>query len=266
MKYGIAGMLVAAAWYALAPALHQGSAGAGAIRQGADWTWHGRIAEGKTIEIRGVNGSISAEPATGNEVEVTAEKHGRRDDPDDVRIEVVEHERGVTICAVYPGRGNRCEPGGGHMSTHNNDVEVEFTVHVPRRVGFAGSTVNGGVDALGLTGPVEASTVNSGVRIETSDGEAEATTVNGSIIAVIGPGGRRPLRFNTVNGSVTATLPRDLGADLDASTVNGNINSDFPITVTGRMSPRRLSGRIGQGGRTLNIRTVNGAIRIRRGT
>jgi hypothetical protein len=36
-----------------------------------------------------------------------ATKHGRRSDPAEVEIEVVEHAGGVTICAVYPSPGSR---------------------------------------------------------------------------------------------------------------------------------------------------------------
>ena len=55
-----------------------------------------------------------------------------------------------------------------------------------------------------------------------------------------------------------------LSANLDARTVNGSIESDFPITVSGRMNPRELHGQIGQGGRSLDVETVNGSIRVRR--
>src|SRR5579864_9508889 len=69
-----------------------------------DFRWHGSIAQGASIEIKGVNGDIVADPAVSGEVEVTAEKHARRSDPASVRIEVVPHAGGVTICAVYPSR------------------------------------------------------------------------------------------------------------------------------------------------------------------
>src|SRR3954447_19961388 len=99
-----------------------------------DFRWHGPVAQGKTIEIKGVNGDIRAEPSGGNEVEVTAQKRAQRDDPDSVRIEVVPHAGGVTICAVYPSRSgqrpNECAPGSaGRSNVQNNDVTVRFTVH-----------------------------------------------------------------------------------------------------------------------------------------
>src|SRR5882762_11717845 len=82
-----------------------------------EFHWKGKVAPGKSIEIKGVNGDIRAVAGSGD-VEVTAVKHARRSDPDDVKIEVVEHEDGVTICAVYPSddrRENTCDAGrGGH--------------------------------------------------------------------------------------------------------------------------------------------------------
>ncbi len=263
MKYAILGAVAATLWYGAGVA----AAAPRAPQQDRDrWTWSGRLPSGRTLEIRGINGSISAEPARGDQIEVVAMKHARRSDPDDVRIDVVEHDEGVTICAVYPGsrgRSNTCERGGGRSNTRNNDVEVEFTVRVPRGIAFQGHNVNGDVDASGLDGPVTLGTVNGGVRLETTSGDAEANTVNGSITAIIRAVGTRPLRFRTVNGGINLSLPAGINADLDVQTVNGSINTDFPVAVIGRMSPRRLTGRIGQGGRTLDLATVNGSIRLR---
>ena len=67
-----------------------------------DFQWRGRVNAGQVIEIKGVNGSVRAEAASGNEVEVVAVKQGRRSDPNEVKIAVVEHGDGVTVCAVYP--------------------------------------------------------------------------------------------------------------------------------------------------------------------
>ena len=234
-------------------------------QQGDQWSWHGRLAPGKTLEIRGVNGSITAEPGTGDEVVVTATKHDRgRGDPDDVRIEVVERGGSVTICAVYPGNSNHCGPGDEYrMSTYHNNVEVEFHAQVPGGAAFAAGTTNGDIEANDLTGPVSANTTNGGVRLETTSGDASASTTNGSVTAVVRGTGTGPLRFETTNGSVTVSLPKDFNADLEAETTNGSIETDFPITVSGRMNRRHVDGRIGQGGRRLRLETTNGSIRLR---
>lgn len=236
-------------------------------RASNDFEWRGKIAAGKAIEIKGINGGIVAEATTGTEVEVTARKNGKRSDPEDVSIEVIQHADGVTICAVYPTpygeRPNECKPGeGGRMSTKNNDVNVEFTVRVPRGVRFIGRTVNGSIEALRLASDAEAYTVNGSIEIETA-GVARAVTVNGSIDAEMGATLREAIEFETVNGGITLTVPASSNADVRCSTVNGDISTDFPLTVRGKVSRRSLNGTIGRGGPEVMMTTVNGDIRLR---
>jgi hypothetical protein len=234
-----------------------------------EWSWKGQVDQGDFIEIKGINGEIHAERGSGSEVEVVADLHGRKQDPDLIKMEVVPHDKGVTICAVYPSkdedRPNECRPGSkGRMNVKNNDVQVDFTVRVPAGVGFVGRTVNGGVEAFGIEGNVKAHTVNGDVDVS-STGLAEATTVNGSItVSMDRANWDGALDFTTVNGSVTLEMPGELNCDVSVSTVNGQISSDFPLTVKGRFSPRHLKGTIGDGGRTLVIKTVNGSVQIRR--
>lgn len=233
--------------------------------QTRDFEWRGRVAGGGELEIRGINGAIHAEDAAGNEAEVTATKRGRRSDPDEVRIEVVEHRRGVMICAVYPAsRGEGPNTCGDSQHVRDNDVRVDFYVRVPAGVRFVARTVNGEIDARSLRADVDATTINGDVEVSTT-GIAEATTVNGSIDAVIGRADwEGELRFKTVNGGITVEFPEGVNADIRAKTVNGYIDTDFPLQVSGRLSRRRLSGRIGDGGPPLDLETVNGSIELRR--
>jgi DUF4097 and DUF4098 domain-containing protein YvlB len=262
-KIGLAALMLAVTAWAPLP-------GAGsAVTADRDWEWTGRVDRGDAIEIKGINGDIQAELTSGNEVEVRVRLHGRRDDPDEIEMVVLEHDGGVTICAVYPSEDrhepNECRRGGhGKMNVKNNDVEVDFTVLVPAGVNFIGRNVNGDVDALGLEGEVKAHTVNGGVDISTT-GLAEATSVNGSItVSMDRADWDGTLDFTTVNGSVTLEMPVDLHCDVSISTVNGTISSDYPLTVSGRFSPRHLNATIGDGGRDLVIKTVNGSVQIRR--
>jgi hypothetical protein len=234
-----------------------------------DFRWQGRVAPGKTVEVKGVNGGIEAEAASGGEVEVTATKSARRSDPDSVEIKVVEHADGVTVCAVYPGRSggsaNSCAPGeGGRMEVRDNDVQVEFQVRVPAGVHFVGRTVNGGIEARRLPSDAAVYTVNGGIDVEAA-GLVRAQTVNGGIKAALGradwQGG---LEFRTVNGGITLDLPEDVGAEVRAATVNGDISTDFPLTVQGRFNRRRVNGTLGGGGRELSLETVNGSIQLRK--
>ena len=229
--------------------------------QAQDFQWRGRLTPGQTLEIKNINGDVHAVAASSGDAEVTATKTAHDSNPDDVRIEVVPHAGGVTICAVYPG--GDCEAGsGGRSRSQNNDTTIRFDVHVPAGVNFGGRTVNGSVEAESLSGDAEGHTVNGSVRMSTT-GLALANTVNGSITVTMGradwPNGAK---FSTVNGSITLHVPSSLSAELRASTLNGQIETDFPITVTGEMSRRRLRGTIGSGGPQLNLSTVNGSIKL----
>jgi putative adhesin len=235
----------------------------------ADFNWSGMLSPGQTLEIKGVNGSIRAELATGNMIEVTARKTANRSDPASVRIEVVPTSDGVTICSVYPSGGtqaNYCEGGrGGHSDVRDNDVTVDFSVKVPAGVRFAPKTVNGSVTALGLRSDVNGASVNGNVKIRTT-GLATAKSVNGSIEAAMGVAfWNGSLDFKTVNGSIDLTLPPGASADIHAASMSGNFRSDFPVTMNGRLEERKTEGRIGAGGRDLNLTTVNGAITLHQG-
>ena len=229
---------------------------------GDDFDWSGVLSAGKTLEIEGINGSIHARGAKGREAHVHAQKRGRKSDPDEVKIEVTEDKDGVKICALYPrpdGGLNEC----GSQKTRNNDVEVAFTIEVPEGVHLTAHTVNGSIEADHLSADVVANTVNGSIDLSTS-GEAEAETVNGSIHArLLGDRWTGSLSFQTVNGAVVVTMPEDVDADVHASTVNGHVSSDFELTVSGRISPRRVHGTIGKGGPMLSLATINGEIELR---
>ena len=235
----------------------------------SDFRWQGKVAAGRTIEIKGVNGSIQATGSSGDEVEVVATRRGRRSDPESVQIKTFEHEGGITICALYPSthsaRPNACLPGDkGRINSRNNDVNVDFVVKVPAGVRLAARTVNGAVDASGLSADADVETVNGSVKVQTS-GVARAQTVNGSVQASMGRADwSSDLEIKTVNGSIRVTLPPLASTTVDAETVNGSIETDFTVEG-GRVTKRRLTGTIGGGGRGLSLETVNGSIHINQG-
>ncbi len=232
--------------------------------------WKGRLAAGKTLEIRGINGDIKVTPTTGDEAIVHATKTSKKSDVSRVQIKVEEHADGITICTIYPGSGSdSCDDRGKHKRNHSsddddNDVVVDFAVQVPANVKFEGGTVNGGIDAQGLKADATVSTVNGAIVLATA-GVGSATTVNGSVRVRIGSAswdGRLDAR--TVNGSVTVEMPQPSDLEVEAATLNGSVSSDFPLTLQGKMSPQRFRGTIGKGGRQLHLETVNGDIALRK--
>ena len=226
--------------------------------------WTGKVPAGQLIEIRGINGSIHAEPAPSDSdsVDVIASKNGKTIDPAEIDVKVIEHDGGVTVCAVYPstaGRPDECMPNDGSLNT---SVSVDFTVRVPKGVRFLGRTVNGLVEAQSLEADAEAHTVNGNVRLSTA-GTARCDTVNGSIVASVGKIDGTT-KFSTVNGGITLAVPSAASAQIHAHTVNGRINTEFRLPVRGEFFDKRADGTIGRGGPEINLATVNGSILLKK--
>ena len=239
-----------------------------------EFRWSGTVAPGQTVAIKGVNGNITAEASSGNEVQVVAIKSSRKSDVNSVQIKVVPHSGGVSICALYPSPSGDLPDCASESSEiirstanhriENNDVQVDFMVKIPAHVNFVGKTINGEVSASSLSGNVVTRTINGSIRISTT-GYAEATTINGEITARLGDAQwRSELKFTTINGAINLDLPANTSTDFEAQTMNGTINSDFPISLTTTLKERKhLRGRIGAGGRELFLKTLNGSINLR---
>jgi hypothetical protein len=233
-----------------------------AQQQGDTFHWTGKLAANQLLQIKNINGGIDAEGIHGDTIDVSAVKSGR--DRDQVRIEVVTAGDGVTICAVYPG--GSCTGDGSSHSHGDIKANVEFSVRVPRNVLFTAYNVNGHVKAQDMGRPVKVKTVNGGIDV-TSSSWVSASSVNGSVKVAMGSADwDGKLKIASVNGSVTVDMPVDTNAEVHFRSVNGNLDSDFPLAVSGMaFGPKNLHGTIGNGGRELDVSTVNGSLHIRKG-
>ena len=235
------------------------------------FTWSGRIPDGRWIMIRNVNGPIEVLPGTSDRVEVTASRHTRRGNPEFVRFEVKKFGSGdqdVLVCALW-GENATCDETGyrsrGSWSSRDNDVNVDFTVRVPRNVKVAAYSVNGEVRVREVTSEVDAETTNGSVVVSSASGPVNARTTNGNVRVTMGRFDlKSDLAFETTNGSVIAEFAQDIDAEVDLRTVNGRFMTDFPVTVSGRIDPRRLRATLGKGGPRIRLATVNGNVELRR--
>jgi Putative adhesin len=237
--------------------------------QGREFHWSGKLSPDQIVEIKNLNGKIEARgDNSSDQVEVTAEKSGP--DAELVKIEVVPHAEGITICAIYPGGSTRaksgpCEPGEKwQVDNHSSKAKVDFTVRVPTNLRFAATSINGSVTAEDMGRFVRADSVNGSVRVSTKQW-AELSSVNGSLEASMGSADwTGTLKISTVNGSIDLKMPSELNADVRFSSVNGHLDTDYPVSVSGNIGSHRVEGRVGNGGRKLVLDTVNGSVRLKR--
>ncbi len=209
------------------------------------------FAQGGTLRIENVNGSVEIRGWDREEIEIRAVKSAPRSaDLDLVQIEIKPAADRVEIETRYP-------------ADQGVDVSVEYLIRVPRRVIIENAaTVNGAVRVSGVEGSGELRTVNGDVEVSEAGGGFNARTTNGSIREELQSYAAKPLALETMNGSILVALPLNAGAELDAQSMNGEIRTVRPVLLNGAFGRGSFRGKLGAGGAPLRIRTVNGAIQI----
>lgn len=156
-------------------------------------------------------------------------------------------------------------------------------------------TSDGSIRGTRLHGHIEARSGDGSIRLERAEGTLDLETDDGSITVEARPSGLRArtsdgtIRLEvqpdavmsedwdvqTSDGSVVLTLPAGFNALIDAETRDGVVRSNLPslrdqMREEGDRAPERdredarrtLRATLGEGGKTLRVRTGDGSIRI----
>jgi DUF4097 and DUF4098 domain-containing protein YvlB len=245
------------------------SAAAVSADQSKALDWSGDLAAGTHFGVNGINGRIVADGIAGSRASVHAVAVSRLGDVSTVRLKVKQTPGSVVVCADTPDQhvSDDCSisQSVGHVDS-DHAIRVDFTVHVPHGTAFRARTVNGAISIDGVNGSVDAVTVNGSITI-TGAAQARAKTVNGSIDASFRDmSWNGALNYATVNGAIAVRLPRAATFSVHARTLNGAIRAtDFGLSPERhRFVGGSLDGVVGSkdGGRSLSLRTVNGAITL----
>lgn len=224
---------------------------------------------GDRFSLTNTNGFIRVTTWDRDEVEISALKTAYRDKDnlDRVKIEVESFGSSVRVDTVYEKfRNLRVKvdyevkvPAGAileRIRSTNGDVEL-----TGRFADVKAGTTNGDIRVDGAEGRLDLGTTNGGIRGRNLKGSVDADTTNGSIHLDLNEISG-DIRAGTTNGSVELRLGGSLNAEFNAHSTNGSITVDFPVTVQGEVSRRRIRGRIGSGGPSIEIGTTNGSIRV----
>jgi hypothetical protein len=138
----------------------------------------------------------------------------------------------------------------GSLRARTGDGSISVTDAAGRVEADSG---DGSVELTGRFDAVEVRTGDGSVRLEALDGSTLKTDWN----------------VNTGDGSITLRLPANLDADLDAHTGDGGVHADGVPVQAERDNDNRgnrdsLRAQLGKGGRTLRLRSGDGAINISR--
>lgn len=189
------------------------------------------------------------------------------------------------------------EKAGLEVKNISGDVDVEGTagmldlnaisgdVNLRKASGRAeGSTISGDLEISGITGDVFLKSVSGDITASRIKGSVEAETVSGDIELTevseaatvrvkalsgeivyrgnINPAGNYSLKSHS--GNVDLYLPADSAFNFEAETFSGSIATDFEIKVTGKISPREMSGVVNGGGATVKLSSFSGDIKLKK--
>jgi len=192
-----------------------------------------------------------------------------------IRLDVKADANGVSLLVGDPDerwhRMNECR---------GCRLDIQFEVLVPPgTIVDVGTVMDGRVDIAGVAGSVSASNVNGPVRVDDIQECTSIESVNGKIDVGFATSPISDCNIETINGDITLDVPEGTGLDIQLDLFNGDLSSQFmagpldlPATIehtteNGHVQYRiqKLSGlRIGAGGPTYSISSMNGDVRIQK--
>ena len=214
------------------------------------------------IDVDGMqNGGVHVEGWDRDEILVRARvtANARTESQARELAEAVSIDVGRRIKADLPSNGN------GGNGRNKRWTSVSYQIYAPRHSNVDLTTHNGGIQIENIDGDVEFDVLNGGVRLIDLAGNIEGSTTNGGVEVELtgseweGDG----MDVTTTNGGVKLLIPDNYSAQLETGTVNGKLEFDFPVTIKGRLD-RKISTTLGDGGKTIRVRTTNGGVKVQR--
>ena len=237
------------------------------------------------VNVRTMNGNVRITGVSGSDsITVVAVKTARadrlgaaREAVDRLRVVVAADGRTLTVRADDARAGSLVR----WMTGRGAEYRVDFVVTVPSSYDADGRstngnvrvasvqacqahTTNGNVDVDSTSGPVDIRTTNGQIRARVF-GEAKGVAVsssNGNVSFTVAGSLREGLEVSTTNGNVTLHIPAGLDADLSCQTRAGSVSTDGIVLHGLREERTSLTGRAGQGGVPITLKTRSGTITV----
>lgn len=198
------------------------------------------LAPGGTLELKTFSGRVLITATDNNQVTVNAVRHASRSTLDRVRLEVTSSGSTVYVDANHRDRSSWFD--------HDNVVETELEIRVPRRTNLHIKT---------FSAPVEV----DGVDAE----EVTAHTFSGKVdLRLNSWQPHERIDVNTFSGRTTLRVPENAGGHVAFDSFSGRLDSDVPLTLHSS-SRRSLSAELGPGtDASLRFHSFSGSVKIER--
>ncbi len=229
---------------------------AGAVVSGDDTILTRTFALGSdaSFATQVINGSVTVVGSDdADEAVVKIVKHGGSvQERASTRVLAAESDGGVTLISA-------AVPGG--------PVSVSYEIKVPRQ-GLRKlelSAQKGDIKVTDFDGDVDLNVTNGSVTVSTR-GAVQSRVANGRTSVTYAGDHDERQAFTVVNGDLEVSLSGEPSVDVTADSTNGRIEVDgsLPLKAEKRGPGQRLEGELGGGGAPLNVKVVNGNIRLKK--
>src|SRR5450759_3551177 len=157
----------------------------------------------RTVEVDGVDGSLSVEAGSADQVTLVARVHSTGVEPRKRQDNHGYFETELNGDTLHIGQ-QKPHVHIGFPFFFRAKTEIDYELRVPPTVALDLRMINGRIASHGVNGATEMTTVNGPIEVETGgSSELSARTVNGSVHAKL-RSASRGARLETVNGGVEA--------------------------------------------------------------
>lgn len=146
----------------------------------------------------------------------------------------------------------------GNVDIRTGDGDVHMSQVRGERLGLSSS--DGDLVArLVEVGQAQLRSSDGDIRVDALSGEVSVRTGDGDVDIRLTSVAETEIR--TGDGDVTVYAPEPTNAEVYLE--GEDVEVDMPVTLRGRVSDRRVEGRLGNGGPSLRITTGDGSVRLR---
>ena len=213
---------------------------------------------GERVWIQGINGRVEIQTSDTKTAEVYVKRTGDSADSLQRRQMMIEQNPdGLLVRSkqVYKGVWD-------HL--FGRDAKEEVIIKAPRQIALSFKGINGKVYATDIDGPLDMRGLNGNADLGQVGESLEIEGINGSVVVSLSKLSERGAQIHGVNGSIELRLTTGLNADLSAKGMNGSVKSEISEVTVEKTDRSRYSARIGNGGPEIDIKGINGNVRLTR--